>query len=1612
MPHKFAFPTVASPTELVMTSGAASHNSAAGAISVGRLAHSSVLDISIYERFGELNSQFKAQCNLRQSLALPFYIVVTAITMIQVVGPSLCLACEEIWPTDSPFTSFLGIIGFLWEGLTGEYAIVSAILFNVLNLCIPAAEIPLLIYFHKARLLQPWHRRFVLVVVKFVRPLCAAAQVASFPKVLVEKNAALIVLEIINTVVFFCDHPLISARVLMENMMRHEWYYIQPVLESAFLQLVVFLSSFAGLYTSIARPVLLGCTAAVYFAYGVYLFWSSPYVKRGTSVLFAALSLSGGCVAVIGLVLSLLDSSSAVLLVVGMPVFIVIFWIVLRMIDKKNVAKVLSFFDSLEARPEELEDLLHDRWKKPRHAIRDVRLAFEHWPPALLSWKPTTWSLQQWPDDVELNIMWCRIVAMFPKDDEIYRMLVGRYAKLPDHRMRTVYVHQLFHIGSSRITSTTPEVEKKLQSMKRAAVRIRGLQCRLWKNILQRSLASFWSDVKGIFGAADDLEALYLPLLEQSPNDLNVAIAYCNFVLHTQADFNGYLKLLPEVQKLRDNGIVHEDFAVAAARNFLPELQHICGESTQADGESSPQRRPTPELELEVDHLKTSLQTLIDNSRVGRLSWGWVILVLGTIVTIVGFSLYCTAFQNDFIGDFRARAHFLESSQRATMRVNDVIMGVTFVPFIHLPKFAHIKLGKTGPEVATSDTRLMKELLAPNLYAELEPFDYDVPSIQKQIHETRMGLEDIGVGLAGITRRGDSIGLYDMMFRDLVPGTTTSFHDYFTEAIMYADKLGSFLTTQRRSTESESAEALYNYTISEEFVNFFMFHVRLPQFVSWVFENVSLQAQAGLSGIQTKLYERFALSVGLCIAFVSFPFVILYYGVYVRAQHIVRTFESLPKSAIRDVVSRDSGARMSEHGGAGVEAAGDDESDQAMILQGGQGAAKETPVIVLLFGLSFIPVLLCSLILMFTFDLKCPGLLDSLLRLRPVYRPALYMGAVFYHLTVAMMTEGLRVYYGDDQLFDKIIDGRGYERKEGLEGNMFNYTSQVMRAFSPPLQSMSERIATQVFGPLTPISIWVKDPTEREYYEDKVPFSKPNTTCPDFTDLERMVTSDMNEFFDGFCSLMYRWYHMEVNESEPYLFQQFMSPPHSTSSRPFDVVLTLMYLLSGWAQKYRFDPFQELLVQYAFDDLNAIDSQPTIFLVLLCILQICILGLLLVHLVTEVSRNSRSLQLLLFFNPSVILQNVNVSALLATGNVGSRQESSSFEESEKVLENIREGVVLCNPELVIEDLNDSFASLVELDKAWLRGKQIQTVIQPSLNEEVNVVEAFFLRIGLSIFDNGPPVTTEQLRIRSASGTEKQVFVTVSYLNEIGLAKGTSAAQISSIVLQFNDQTDQKHREDQLETQAAKVREMLERRMPGPIVSQLSEGTETLAYTVQSASIGCVSLELSAMPADAALEQTFRRWQSVFAIMDEFIGSFSTLVRVRTQGNIYVFGGGLFGTGQKPEKHAEEATRYGLKLITSAEEISRKGGFTVDFKIGLSIGGPLVAGVIGRNRPAFQLMGPPANLAEALMKTGEPNQLHVTRSVYELIYSHNFHVTERGEVKIQGGKTLRTYTVIP
>jgi class 3 adenylate cyclase len=234
-----------------------------------------------------------------------------------------------------------------------------------------------------------------------------------------------------------------------------------------------------------------------------------------------------------------------------------------------------------------------------------------------------------------------------------------------------------------------------------------------------------------------------------------------------------------------------------------------------------------------------------------------------------------------------------------------------------------------------------------------------------------------------------------------------------------------------------------------------------------------------------------------------------------------------------------------------------------------------------------------------------------------------------------------------------------------------------------------------------------------------------------------------------------------------------------------------------------------------------------------------------------------------------------------------------------------------------------------------------------------------------------------------------------------------AGEVTGVALLFDDLTGEKLKRDALLAEQTRIEGMLLRVIPEEVLKQLEDGAEAVSFAVQSASIGFVQVNPAAEFANMEFDDQLAFYNRVFQRFDTALAGFRLLAKVRTVGNVYIFAGGLFGIVNKPEKHAEEAVRFALKLI---QDVQEGRGEAFELMIGMNTGGPLVAGVAALEKPTFQLIGPPFEIAEELMRAGISMQIHITRSVYELVYAHNFHVTERGEVKIGGGRTLPTYVI--
>ena len=195
-------------------------------------------------------------------------------------------------------------------------------------------------------------------------------------------------------------------------------------------------------------------------------------------------------------------------------------------------------------------------------------------------------------------------------------------------------------------------------------------------------------------------------------------------------------------------------------------------------------------------------------------------------------------------------------------------------------------------------------------------------------------------------------------------------------------------------------------------------------------------------------------------------------------------------------------------------------------------------------------------------------------------------------------------------------------------------------------------------------------------------------------------------------------------------------------------------------------------------------------------------------------------------------------------------------------------------------------------------------------------------------------------------------------------------------------------------------------LPDAIAQRLKAGETPIAdrledVTVLFADIVGFTRLASHTPPDALVELL----NAVFSRFDQLAEEYG-LEKIKTIGDAYMVVGGM--PVYRPD-HAEVVADVALALCRATQEIQAKHSVSLQVRIGMHTG-PVVAGVIGRQKFAYDLWGDTVNIAHRMQSTGEPNRVHVTHAVQERLQSH-FVFEARGEIEVKGqGKMATAFLV--
>ena len=146
----------------------------------------------------------------------------------------------------------------------------------------------------------------------------------------------------------------------------------------------------------------------------------------------------------------------------------------------------------------------------------------------------------------------------------------------------------------------------------------------------------------------------------------------------------------------------------------------------------------------------------------------------------------------------------------------------------------------------------------------------------------------------------------------------------------------------------------------------------------------------------------------------------------------------------------------------------------------------------------------------------------------------------------------------------------------------------------------------------------------------------------------------------------------------------------------------------------------------------------------------------------------------------------------------------------------------------------------------------------------------------------------------------------------------------------------------------------------------------------------------------------------FRLFDEQCDRFG-LEKIKTIGDSYMCAAGL---PEPKATHARDAVLMGLAMLAAVDRSNaerRSRGMTEwPVRIGIHTG-PVVAGVVGRKKFAYDIWGDTVNLASRMESAGEAGKLNISGATYAQVMEL-VHVRPRGPIKVKGKGELHMYFV--
>lgn len=192
-------------------------------------------------------------------------------------------------------------------------------------------------------------------------------------------------------------------------------------------------------------------------------------------------------------------------------------------------------------------------------------------------------------------------------------------------------------------------------------------------------------------------------------------------------------------------------------------------------------------------------------------------------------------------------------------------------------------------------------------------------------------------------------------------------------------------------------------------------------------------------------------------------------------------------------------------------------------------------------------------------------------------------------------------------------------------------------------------------------------------------------------------------------------------------------------------------------------------------------------------------------------------------------------------------------------------------------------------------------------------------------------------------------------------------------------------------------------LPKDIAATLKAGERTIADHFDGASVLFADLEgFTPLSAEMAPVEMVELLNEIYSNFDALVEKYD-LEKIRTIGDNYMVASGV--PRRRPD-HAQALARLALDMCAYLDTRPSQNGRQISFRMGIN-SGPVIAGVIGRKKFAYDLWGDTVNTASRMESHGVGGKIQITRATYELL-KDEFSCVPRGTMSVKGKGELDTW----